>query len=192
MIRRVGIAALALGGAVLLGWGLWIPAKAALAQTLIAAEWHRALAAGTPPGAPWPGADFTPLAHLAVTFGDGRRAEWVVLNDAGGRALAFGPGHVAGSAPPGGPGVSVLGGHRDTHFRALAAARIGNTIAVTNADGSVTRFRVVAARVVDARTTAIDATAASGPRLMLVTCFPFDAAVPGGPLRWVVVADAAA
>ena len=28
-----------------------------------------------------------------------------------------------------------------------------------------------------------------GERLLLVTCYPFDALVPGGPLRYVVVAD---
>ena len=28
----------------------------------------------------------------------------------------------------------------------------------------------------------------SGPTLTLITCYPFDAVVPGGPLRYVVVA----
>jgi sortase A len=31
----------------------------------------------------------------------------------------------------------------------------------------------------------------ASPRLTLVTCWPFDAVRPGGPLRWVVVAEAA-
>jgi sortase A len=43
-------------------------------------------------------------------------------------------------------------------------------------------------RVVDSRRTRI-ALAAEGPRLTLVTCYPFDAVVPGGPLRWVVTVD---
>jgi sortase A len=29
------------------------------------------------------------------------------------------------------------------------------------------------------------------PTLTLVTCYPFDAVIPGGPLRFVVVAEAA-
>jgi sortase A len=43
------------------------------------------------------------------------------------------------------------------------------------------------AAVVDARRTRL-ATAGEGARLVLVTCWPFDAVEPGGPWRYVVEA----
>ena len=35
---------------------------------------------------------------------------------------------------------------------------------------------------------ATGAPATAGPRQTLLTCYPFDAVRPGGPLRWVVIA----
>ncbi len=51
-------------------------------------------------------------------------------------------------------------------------------------------FRIRAAYVADHRELRIprDTTV---PALTLVTCYPFDAINPGGPLRYVVVAEAA-
>jgi sortase A len=43
-------------------------------------------------------------------------------------------------------------------------------------------------QVVDSRRKRI-ALFADAPRLTLVTCYPFDAIQPGGPLRFVVTAD---
>ncbi len=53
----------------------------------------------------------------------------------------------------------------------------------------LTRFRVRELAVVDSRSAVIR----SEPRaaaLVLMTCYPFDALVPGGPLRYVVTAHA--
>jgi sortase A len=49
-------------------------------------------------------------------------------------------------------------------------------------------FVVTDVRIVDSRRTriALDANAAL---LTLVTCYPFDAINPGGPLRWLVTAE---
>jgi sortase (surface protein transpeptidase) len=44
--------------------------------------------------------------------------------------------------------------------------------------------------VVDSRSTRI-ALRSDVPRLTLVTCYPFDAIEPGGPLRYVVTAELA-
>ena len=63
-----------------------------------------------------PGADMRPLARLRQPRLD---VTQVVLDGASGRVLAFGPGHVTGSALPGVNGNIVISGHRDTHFRWL-------------------------------------------------------------------------
>jgi len=85
-------------------------------------------------------------------------------------------------------GNSVIEGHRDTHFRALQQLRVGDRVRVQGLDMRWVSFAVVDVRVVDSRRSRI-LLDADVPRLTLVTCYPFDAIVPGGPLRWVVTAD---
>ena len=51
------------------------------------------------------------------------------------------------------------------------------------------RFRVRGHAVVDART-AVIGSGEGAVSLVLLTCYPFDALTPGGPLRYVVTAEA--
>jgi sortase A len=175
---------LAVAGVALAARGLWIPAKAALAQGLLAGAWGRA-AAGEAQPRPWPWADTWPVARLTLPG----RPPLVVLAGASGRTLAFGPGHVDGSAAPGEGGNVVVAGHRDTHFRALAGLAAGDELVLEAPGGRSRRYRVRETAVVDHRDTR-PLLPADHARLTLVTCWPFDAVRPGGPLRWVVVADA--
>jgi sortase A len=185
--RRVQLA-LAVACAALAAWQLGaaglILAKAALAQHLLESAWSRTLA-GERQAKPWPWADTWPVARLSVPA---RGIDLIVLAGASGRTLAFGPGHLDGTALPGEPGVSVIGGHRDTHLAFLRDLAPGSEVAIERADGRRIAYRVAEARIADARTDAIDADAPAS-RLILVTCYPFDAVVPGGPLRYVVFAD---
>jgi sortase A len=168
-----------------LGAGLWIPAKAALAQALIERAW-RAARAGTLEPRPWPWADTWPVARLeAPAVGE----TVYVLADASGRSLAFGPGHLAGTAPPGTPGLSVIAAHRDTHFRFLRRLAAGDRLFVERVDGARLVYRVTDIHIVDARTARIF-DEIERPALALVTCYPFDGLWPGTPLRYVVTAEA--
>jgi sortase A len=99
--------------------------------------------------------------------------------------MAFGPGHVAGSAAPGTPGDTVLSGHRDTQFRVLKDLLPGDQVRLETADGARYDYAVTDTQVVHARDLAILGDTGE-PQLTLVTCFPFDAIAPGGPLRYVV------
>ena len=83
----------------------------------------------------------------------------------------------------------MLSAHRDTHFRFLEGLAPGTVIRLQTASGDWLDYRVRQTAVVDAR----DAwfTATPGRRnLTLVTCYPFDAILPGGPLRYLVQAEA--
>jgi sortase A len=111
-----------------------------------------------------------------------------VLSDAGGESLAFAPSHVGASPLPGEKGVSVIAGHRDTHFRFIRELVPGDEIEVTGADGARHVFRVTGSAIVHAAASGIELDADS-PRLALVTCWPFDA-IRRGPLRYVVFAEA--
>jgi sortase A len=112
----------------------------------------------------------------------------IVLQGASGRNLAFGPTHDAASVLPGDVGNSVIAAHRDTHFRMLETLVPGDRLRIERVDGRVAFFAVSDIRIVDSRSTRI-ALDAEEPRLTLVTCYPFDAIRPGGPLRFVVAAD---
>jgi len=162
----------------------WIPAKAALAQRLLESAWRRARA-GEPRPVPWPGADAWPVARL-VAPGHGPRL--VVLSDASGRSLAFGPGHLSGSAPPGTHGTTIVAGHRDTHFAFLRKLAPGDPLEIESRDGARHRYRVIEAAVVHERDARI-ASEAARDRLVLVTCWPFDTLRPGTDLRFVVLAE---
>ncbi len=180
--------------ALLLGLGLWqvgagvyIHAKAVLAQMLLQHAWDRTLA-GEERMRPWPWADTWPVARLTAPA---HGVDLIVLDGASGRALAFGPGHLDGSAEPGAVGVALISAHRDTHFGFLADLASGDALALQTADGRVHAYRVAGTDIVDYRDAAIPSDPAASS-LTLVTCFPFDAVVPGGPLRYLVHAVEAA
>ncbi len=168
-----------------LGGGAVIHAKALLAQHLLERAWQRTVA-GEAEVRPWGWADTWPVARLRVERLD---VDQVVLAGASGSSLAFGPGHLDGTALPGDAGNAVVGGHRDTHFRFLRQLEAGDEILVSDVAGSVHRYRVTTTRVVDSRESGVSARAAR-PTLTLVTCYPFDAVVPGGNQRYVVTAVA--
>ena len=165
------------------GEAAYIEVKARLAQHLIAAAWDRAQHGIAAPR-PWPWADTSPVVKLTVPA---RHVTLYVLADASGRTLAFGPGKLSGTPTPGRGGNTVISGHRDTHFAFLEHLCEGDEIVLELADRSVHRYRVSESTVVDQRDIGI-LQAQSEETLTLLTCFPFRAIVPRGPLRYVVTA----
>ena len=164
--------------------GYWIQIKAVVAQELLERSWEQTLEHGTPVQ-PWPWADHWPVAQLKLLRA---KSELIVLSGDSGSSLAFAPGWNAKSAKPGEQGVTVISGHRDTHFKILKDTAIGDSIDVVTTQGGTVNYQVKIIEVVDSRVATIN-TEQSGQTLVLVTCFPFDAVVAGGPLRYVVTAD---
>ena len=192
---KQGLAALLVGAAAWHGGqGLYIYSKAALAQHLIAQAWEQTQKTHTPQK-PWPWADTWPVARLRLPHSK----DLYVLAGTSGNALAFGPGHESASALPGQSGVSVIGGHRDTHFRALKYLQLNDVIDVQRSDRQWQRYRVDVIQIVDSRTTPLQIPAPSPQasvgkhsQLLLITCYPFDTLQTGGPLRYLVTASALA
>ena len=176
------IGLLLLSGGWQAGHGAWIHVKAQLAQYLLQRAWTRTLE-GERDARPWPWADTWPVARLRVPA---HGVDLIVLDGVSGRTLAFAPGHASGSPVPGEMGTAVISGHRDTHFRFLAALKPDDEIVVEVPSRPAARFRVMDATVVDSRVAVIRT--ADGPALALLTCYPFGALRAGGPLRWVVTA----
>ena len=163
------------------GTGVWIYVKARLAQVLLQQAWASTLNGNTP-ARPWPWADTWPVARLVVPS---QHIDQIVLEGAYGRTLAFGPGHVESSAPFERPETIILTGHRDTHFRFLERLQPGDVVALQDRQGQWIHFTVQDRQVVDSQIASIYIDA-EDTQLVLVTCYPFDAIAPGGPLRYVV------
>ena len=177
--RSIPLLLLCWGGTLLVDHG-WMAAKAHLAALLI----DRAYAAHLRDGAdhrPWHWADTHPVARLRVPrLGLSR----TVLAGAGGHVLAFGPGHIDGTALPGTAGNTVIAGHRDGWFALLGELQVGDSIVVESRYGT-RAFRVVALEVRSMWDSEVTQPTAAD-RLTLVTCWPFDTRAPGD-LRFVAI-----
>ena len=182
MTRRCGFYAVMLMGLLLIGDGVYLLAKAELAQVLMQRAWGKAQAGNPVP--PWPWADTHPVGRLVVS---GHGIDQIILAGASGRNLAFGPSFLLPSAAPGAPGNTVIAGHRDTHFEFLENLEVGDQMSLEWMGQATTSYTVMATRIVDSRFERLDLDG-SASRLTLVTCYPFDAMDPGGPLRFVVEA----
>lgn len=174
MRRSILPVALAAIGLVLFGEGIYIHAKAFLAQILLERAFAESIATGQQVK-PWPWADTWPVARIDVKR---LNASAIVLAGSSGQALAFGPGHVEFTAEAGERGVAVYSGHRDTHFRFLRDVRIGDEIDITRSDGTLFRYRADWSSVRRFDSSGIDPLA-PGHGLVLSTCWPFEAVTPG-------------
>ena len=164
-------------------YAAYIPAKAWLAQVLLEVAWTRQTRDGVA-ARPWPWADTTPVARIAQ-----RRLgiDQIVLEGASGRVLAFGPGHITGTARPGELGNVVISAHRDTHFRWLKDVKQNDELELETASGGKRRYAVREASVHHESEVQLLAPG-TGDQLRLITCYPFDALNPGTPWRFVVTA----
>ena len=175
MIRMTAIVLLVAMAA----WSLFqagqVQGKAWLGQQLLERAWNRSLDRGETVE-PWPGAISHPIARLSMPRLD---LDHLVLDGADTPILAWGPGMETGPN-----GQRLIAAHRDTHFRALRSIEPGDRARLQHVDGRIEDWTVARIDVVDARDTRIDM-ASDGNRLLLVTCYPFDASAPGGPMRLV-------
>jgi sortase A len=103
--------------------------------------------------------------------------------------LRRGPGHMPGTALPGGGGNCVIAAHRDTHFRVLKDIQRGDDIVLQTSSGQFL-YRVRKTEIVSPKNTKpIQPT--DGAVLNLITCYPFYY-VGNAPRRFIVEAQLAA
>ena len=184
-LLTVVVLTLLLTGAWQFGTGIYMAGKARLAQILLSAAWARTSQSSVP-SPPWPWADTYPVARLEVPE---LNIDQIVLAGASGKTLAFGPAHIDGSAAPGSSGTSIISGHRDTHFEFLRHLQTGDLLVVSDAGSNQRHYRVERTEILDTRNRQFRVDPFNDA-LVLVTCFPFDALIPGGPLRYLVHAEA--
>jgi sortase A len=180
-MRRIALPhILALAGIAVFGHGAYIYAKALLAQVLLERAFDQTIASGHIVK-PWSWADTWPVARIEVNR---LHARAIVLAGSSGQALAFGPGHVELTPDAGERGIAVYSAHRDTHFSFLRDVAIGDEIDVTRSDGRRFRYRADSSQVVRFDASGIDPQT-EGYRLVLSTCWPFDA-LTSGPERYLL------
>lgn len=169
-----------LGGGALTASALYIPAKAQLAQVLLARAFDRSVETGAPVK-PWSWADTAPVARVAV---ERLGVSEIVLSGGSGEAMAFGPTALVDHPAR---RITVLAAHRDTHFEFVQDIAAGDTITMERIDGSAARYRVTGLETVRWDEFAYPADGGEG-LLALTTCYPFGTHTPG-PLRRVVWAE---
>ncbi len=180
--RKFFVIALLVCGLWFIGQGSYIHTKAVLAQILLETSWSKTLN-GQKKVKPWPWADTWPVARLsAPDYG----ISHIVLAGASGSSLAFGPGYLFGSTAPGATGNIVISGHRDTHFYFLKDLKVGDYLQLQSYHITKT-YRITNIVIIDKRITDVIPTDLEN-KLLLITCYPFDAITAGGPLRYIVVA----
>ena len=161
----------------------WIYGKAMVAQLLLENAWRESLLDNSP-HKPWSWADVRTVARLDIV--DSNRS-FIVLSDASGEAMAFGPGLVGGNTLNATQNTIAIGGHRDTHLSFLEHLPIGAHINMQNTQGDFVRYELMDKTVVDSRYQSIKISKNS-PGLVLITCYPFKAQQTGGPYRLVAKA----
>ncbi len=172
-------------------WGeaIRIELKADLAQYLIKHAWDIKLNSPHTFAPPWPWADTEPVARLQWIDSEQKiKKDLFVLNGVQGSTLAFAPGLMNDAGMRGNNGAKVLGGHRDTHFAFLRHIKTGDTFKIQESSGLWQTYQVKQRNVVDSRNQPLWIEP-DDESLWLVTCYPFDAIMAGGPLRYVVRAD---
>ncbi len=162
--------------------GLYIKAKAVLANHLLIRAWEKTVALDKPVK-PWPWADTWPVARLRV---ERLGIDCIILEGESGEVLAFGPGHLSESAKPATRGNCVLVGHRDTSFGFLKNLRKGDILTLHNIHQQQQSYEVVSTTVKKANDLFVEQTVT--PWLTLITCYPFNGLRAGTDQRFVVFA----
>lgn len=166
-------------------------AKAELAQWLLDKAWQKSQQDTQNNFKPWPWADTSPRLKLSlVKYAADQQAakiqdEYIVLTDASGESLAFGPGLMTPNILPGQKGNSFIAAHRDTHFASLQDIQLNDELLVEGRDKKVHRFVIDQIKIVNSEQEQ-PIIESSTARLTLVTCYPFDMSVQRTSLRLLV------
>lgn len=170
----------------------YIHAKATLAQQLLESAWTESIISNSklelsiPKNIrPWSWADTWPIYKLSIPS---INLTSLVLKDASGESLAFGPGLLTQSIKPGEFGNSFIAAHRDTHFKAIKKLLLGQNIMIQNRLNQTLTFVVDRITVVDSRVERPE-TNSGDTRITLVTCYPFEAVEQNTPFRYLVSAQ---
>jgi len=169
-------------GLICIAAGMGIELKAEAAQILLRYSWFKSQKSGEQVR-PWPWFDGAVLGRLTV---DRLGVDLIILEGDSGAILAFGPGRNQASAQlVSEKGNCVLSGHRDTSFAFLQKLIVGDIICIESGSGRKKCYSVKSLHVIDRDNLYLET---EGDLLTLITCYPFEAVMPGSEKRYVVSA----
>jgi sortase A len=113
--------------------------------------------------------------------------DYPVFNGDSDEQLNKGIGHYFGSRYPGENGKVVLSGHRNTVFKNLGKAKIGDQVVFETTYGT-SIYKVSGIRITGGDDKTITDTAEGKETLVLYTCYPFNY-IGNAPKRYVVTCD---
>ena len=176
--KHIFVTLLVAAGITLMSHGFYIKAKAKLADWLLAHSWQQRSESSVPQK-PWPWADTYVIGKITIPR---LGIQHFVMHDASGESLAFGLGAVL---PLQAQGYNFIAGHRDTHLSFLDQLQNGDKVQLETYNGEKLSYTIDHSQVLDTRNgpMSIDTDA---DKLTLITCWPMDSVVPGGPLRYAV------
>jgi len=163
--------------------GLKIEIKAKVAQVLLQRAWHQTLKTGQN-YRPWPSFDGVPIMRLAIPQ---HNINQIVLKGTSGQALAFGPAFHEESFLPQEKKITIISSHRDSHGIFIKKLQLGEEIKIQDADNHWHTYTIDNFFVINVQKEKI-ATDKNEDRLLLITCYPFDAIRSGTSLRYIVSA----
>jgi len=163
--------------------GLKIEIKAKVAQVLLQRAWHQTLKTGQN-YRPWPSFDGVPIMRLVIPQ---HNINQIVLKGTSGQALAFGPAFHEESFLPQEKKITIISSHRDSHGIFIKKLQLGEEIKIQDADNHWHTYTIDSVFVINVQKEKI-AMDRNEDRLLLITCYPFDAIRSGTPLRYIVSA----
>ena len=185
MKRKLSISLLALlllvGGGYFSFQAIKIEVKAKVAQVLLDYTWNKSLKENKP-YKPWPSFDGSPILKLEIPR---YNISQIVLEGTSGQALAFGPAFHQESFLPSENKITAISSHRDSHGEYIKKLEIGDILKLQDLDNNWHTYKIEEFLIVNVKDAV---TINKRNRLLLITCYPFDALLSGTPLRYIVSA----
>ena len=185
MKRKFSISLLALlllaGGGYFSFQAIKIEVKAKLSQVLLEYTWNKSLKENKS-YKPWPSFDGIPILKLKIPR---YNISQIVLEGTSGQALAFGPGFHKESFLPVENKITAISSHRDSHGKYIKNLVIGDILKLQDLDNNWHTYKIEEFLIVNVQE---EIKINKKSRLLLITCYPFDALLSGTPLRYIVSA----
>ena len=185
MKRKISISLLALlllaGGGYFSFQAIKIEVKAKVAQILLDYAWNKSLKENIS-YKPWPSFDGSPILKLEIPR---YNISQIVLEGTSGQALAVGPAFHKESFLPSSNKITAISSHRDSHGEYIRNLEIGDILKLQDLDNNWHTYKIEEFLIVNVQE---EVNINKNSRLLLITCYPFDALLSGTPLRYIVSA----
>ena len=172
---------LLLGGGYFSYQAIKIDLKAQVAQILLNHAWQQSLKNGEGVQ-PWPSFDGRPILKLEIAK---YQISQIVLEGTSGQSLAFGPAFHKESFLPSSNKITAISSHRDSHGEYIKNLEIGDILKLQDLDNNWYTYKIEEFLIVNVKDAV---TINKRNRLLLITCYPFDALLSGTSLRYIVSA----